>query len=131
MKASRLSDSPERLRPTVHGLECELMSRETLRVSPTGTCLFFMFRNESSKKSDVALYKIASIRSKMLELFAAPKLRGLERKAIAEAMASFPGVKRRGHWRDRPDNIVVVEDFPVVSDRSWLNTVEACEDGFG
>ena len=65
-----------------------------------------------------------------LGLFAALEARGLERKAIAEAMAFFSGVKKRLEVIGEIDNIVVVEDFGHHPTAVEL-TVEACrEDGF-
>ena len=97
---------------------------EDIRVGPTGTTFLLHVRNESSKEVTVALWGEHSVEN-ALGLFAALEARGLERQAIAEAMASFPGVKKRLEVIGEIDNIVVVEDFGHHPTAVEL-TVESC-----
>ena len=101
---------------------------EDIRVGPTGTTFILHVRDEASEEVTVALWGKHSVEN-ALGLFAALEARGLERRAIAEAMASFPGVKKRLEVIGEVDGIMVVEDFGHHPTAVEL-TVEACRGRF-
>lgn len=81
-----------------------------IKVGPTGTSFKLHVRDEPIEEVTVALWGTHSVEN-ALGLFAALEARGLERKDIAAAMATFPGVKKRLEIIGTASDITVVEDF--------------------
>ena len=76
----------------------------------------------------VALWGVHCV-DNALGLFAAFEARGLERSAIAHAMATFPGVKKRLEVIGAANDITVVEDFGHHPTAVEL-TLDACRGRF-
>ena len=103
-------------------------SAANIRVGPDGTTFDLHVGEDPPSEVTVALWGVHCV-DNALGLFAAFEARGLERSAIAHAMATFPGVKKRLEVIGAANDITVVEDFGHHPTAVEL-TLDACRGRF-